>query len=160
VLSIATQMAEGLGHAHERGLVHRDLKPENIILVPDDGGERVCLVDFGIAILRDEGGANVSGKLTTEGIVLGTPHYMSPEQACNQAIDHRTDLFALGLIIYEMIAGVLPFDGTPIEVARKNLGADPPRITTRVPGLVPDRHLEALAFWLMEKKPEKRPQRA
>ena len=159
VLRIAEQMAEGLGHAHERGLVHRDLKPENVILeregTPD---ERVRIVDFGIAILRDADGN--SGRLTTEGIVLGTPHYMSPEQACNLEIDNRTDLFALGLIIYEMLAGVLPFDGTPVEVARKNLGAQPPRITQRVAGLVPDPHLQALAFWLMEKRPEARPQRA
>ena len=158
-LRIVGQIADGLGHAHERGLVHRDLKPENIILEPDGaGGERARIVDFGIAILRDAEGN--SGRLTTEGIVLGTPHYMSPEQACNQEIDHRTDLFSLGLILYEMLAGVLPFDGNPVEVARKNLGADPPRITQRVPGLVVDRHLQALAFWLMEKRPEARPQRA
>jgi serine/threonine-protein kinase len=158
-LRIVEQIADGLGHAHERGLVHRDLKPENIILEPDGiGGDRARIVDFGIAILRDADGN--SGRLTTEGIVLGTPHYMSPEQACNLEIDHRTDLFALGLILYEMLAGVLPFDGSPVEVARKNLGADPPRITARVPGLVVDRHLQALAFWLMEKKPEARPQRA
>jgi serine/threonine-protein kinase len=159
---ITEQIAEGLGHAHDRGLVHRDLKPENIILERDPGGdERVRLVDFGIAILRDEDGTpHASGRLTTEGIVLGTPHYMSPEQACNQTIDHRTDLFALGLILYEMLAGVLPFDGTPVEVARKNLGADPPRITRRVPGLVADQFLQALAFRLMEKQPERRPQKA
>jgi serine/threonine-protein kinase len=157
--SIAEQIAEGLAHAHERGLVHRDLKPENIILEPDGaGGDRARIVDFGIAILRDADGN--SGRLTTEGIVLGTPHYMAPEQATNQEIDHRTDLFALGLILYEMLAGVLPFDGNPVEVARKNLGADPPRITTRVPGLAADPHLQALAFWLMQKRPAERPQRA
>jgi eukaryotic-like serine/threonine-protein kinase len=159
VLRIVEQMAAGLGHAHARGLVHRDLKPENVILEREpDGSDRVRIVDFGIAILRDAEGH--SGRLTTEGIVLGTPHYMSPEQACNLPIDHRTDLFALGLITYEMLAGVLPFDGTPVEVARKNLGADAPRITTRVPGLVVDHYLQALAFWLMKKKPEERPQSA
>jgi serine/threonine-protein kinase len=159
VLRILEQMAAGLGHAHARGLVHRDLKPENVILEREpDGTDRVRIVDFGIAILRDAEGN--SGRLTTEGIVLGTPHYMSPEQACNLPIDHRTDLFALGLITYEMLAGVLPFDGTPVEVARKNLGADPPRITTRVPGLVVDHYLQAIAFWLMKKRPEERPQSA
>jgi len=158
-LAIVAQIAEGLGHAHQRGLVHRDLKPENIILEPDPaGGDRVRIVDFGIAILRDADGN--SGRLTTEGIVLGTPHYMSPEQACDQEIDHRTDLFSLGLILYEMLAGVLPFDGSPVEVARKNLGADPPRITQRVPGLVTDRFLEALAFRLLEKRPSDRPESA
>jgi serine/threonine-protein kinase len=158
-LGILAQIAEGLGHAHGRGLIHRDLKPENIILERDAaGGDRVRIVDFGIAILRDAEGQ--SGRLTTEGIVLGTPHYMAPEQATAQEIDHRTDLFALGLILYEMLAGVLPFDGTPVEVARKNLGAEVPRITSRVPGLVVDRHLEALAFWLLEKKPAARPQSA
>jgi eukaryotic-like serine/threonine-protein kinase len=159
VVRIARQIAEGLGHAHDRGLVHRDLKPENVILVADDGGaDRVRIVDFGIAILRDAEGN--SGRLTTEGMVLGTPHYMAPEQACNLEIDHRTDLFALGLILYEMLAGVLPFEGTPVEVARKNLGAEPPRIDARVPGLAVDPLLEALAFWLLEKRPEARPQGA
>jgi len=159
VLRIVEQTAAALGHAHDRGLIHRDLKPENVILErAPDGSDRVRIVDFGIAIIRDAEGH--SGRLTTEGIVLGTPHYMSPEQACNLDIDHRTDLFALGLITYEMLAGVLPFDGTPIEVARKNLAAEPPRITQRVPGIVVDQYLEALAFWLMRKRPEERPQHA
>ncbi len=155
VRRIARQIALGLEHAHERALIHRDLKPENIILERDaDGLDEVRIVDFGIAILQDARG----DKLTTEGIVLGTPHYMAPEQAINGAMDHRVDIFALGLITYEMLAGVLPFDGSPVEVARQNLSAEPPPIATRVPGLVFDPLLEALAFRMLQKRPADRPQ--
>jgi serine/threonine-protein kinase len=156
---IALQIALGLEHAHERALVHRDLKPENVILEHDaDGLDAVRIVDFGIAILRDAQGERVSGRLTTEGIVLGTPHYMAPEQAINGEIDHRVDVFALGLILYEMLAGVLPFSGSPVDVARQNLSAEPPRISQRIPGLKPDPLLEALAFRMMQKRPADRPQ--
>ncbi len=157
VRRIALQLARGLEHAHERGLVHRDLKPENIILEPAEDGEAVRIVDFGIAILRDASGSPTN-KLTTEGIVLGTPHYMAPEQAIAGDIDHRVDIFALGLILYEMLAGTLPFTGTPVEVARQNLSAEPPRIAARVPGLVVDPALEAIAFRMLAKQPAARPQ--
>jgi len=157
VRRIFAQITEGLRHAHERGLVHRDLKPENIILEQDaEGADRPRIVDFGIAILKGDSG----GRLTTEGIVLGTPHYMAPEQATDQGIDHRTDLFSLGLILYEMLSGVLPHDGSPLDVARKNLSVDAPPITERVRGLQVDRLMEGLAFRLIEKRPDARPQTA
>jgi serine/threonine-protein kinase len=91
------------------------------------------IVDFGIAILRDGGEApDGQGRLTTNGLVLGTPHYMAPEQAVADPIDHRIDLFALGIVIYEMLSGRLPFDGSGAEVARANLLVDPPPISERV----------------------------
>jgi len=159
VVHLTRQMLEGLFHAHEQGLIHRDFKPENVIIEKDThGAEMPRIVDFGIAILR-EGGDSPSGegRLTTNGLVLGTPHYMAPEQAVADPIDHRIDLFALGIVMYEMLSGKLPFDGTGAEVARANLLLDPPPIALRVPHLEVDPLLEAFARRLMAKKRDARP---
>jgi len=159
IIHLTRQMLEGLYHAHENGLIHRDFKPENVIVERDDHDTEVPrIVDFGIAILREGGDSvNAAGRLTTNGLVLGTPHYMAPEQAVADPIDHRIDLFALGIVIYEMLCGKLPFDGTGAEVARANLLLDPPAIADRVPYLEVDPLLEAFARRLMSKKREQRP---
>ncbi|HWN71437.1 MAG TPA: serine/threonine-protein kinase, partial [Haliangium sp.] len=128
-VSLARQLAAGLLHAHERGLIHRDFKPANIIVVREGNEERPRILDFGLAILAD----TENHRLTTNGLVLGTPAFMSPEQACGEPIDHRSDLFALGLIMYEMLAGKHPFDGTAAAIARQNLAADPPPLRKRAP---------------------------
>jgi serine/threonine protein kinase len=159
IIHIVRQLLEGLYHAHEAGLIHRDFKPENVIVEKDShGGEVPRIVDFGIAILR-EGGDSTSGpgRLTTNGLVLGTPHYMTPEQAVNDPIDHRINLFALGIMIYEMLCGKLPFDGNGAEVARANLMLDPPAIAVRVPYLEVDPLLEAYSRRLMAKSRDARP---
>ena len=159
VTNLTRQMLEGLFHAHEQGLIHRDFKPENVIIERDSHGVEVPrIVDFGIAILR-EGGESSSGpgRLTTNGLVLGTPHYMAPEQAVADPIDHRIDLFALGIMVYEMLCGKLPFDGSGAEVARANLLLDPPPISERVPYLDVDPLLEAFARRMMAKKRDLRP---
>jgi serine/threonine-protein kinase len=162
VINLTRQLCEGLYHAHEQGLIHRDFKPENVIVERDDHGEEVPrIVDFGIAILREAGeSAESPGRLTTNGLVLGTPHYMAPEQAVADPIDHRIDLFALGIIVYEMLCGKLPFDGTGAEVARANLLLDPPPISKRVPFLEVDPLLEAFSRLLMAKRRESRPETA
>ena len=159
VISLTRQMLEGLYHAHEAGLIHRDFKPENVIVERDDHDMEVPrIVDFGIAILREGGDSpGGAGRLTTNGLVLGTPHYMAPEQAVADPIDHRIDLFALGIVVYELLCGKLPFDGTGAEVARANLLLDPPAIAKRVPYLEVDPLLEAFARRLMAKKREHRP---
>ncbi len=159
IIHLVRQMLEGLFHAHSAGLIHRDFKPENVIIEKDTHGSEVPrIVDFGIAILREGGDSNDGpGRLTTNGLVLGTPHYMAPEQAVNDPIDHRIDLFALGIMIYEMLCGKLPFDGTGAEIARANLMLDPPRISTRVPYLEVDPLLEAYARRLMAKSRDARP---
>ncbi len=159
IINLTRQMLEGLYHAHEQGLIHRDFKPENVIVERDDHDTEVPrIVDFGIAILREGGeSAGGAGRLTTNGLVLGTPHYMAPEQAVADPIDHRIDLFALGIVIYEMLCGKLPFDGTGAEVARANLLLDPPLIAQRVPYLEVDPLLEAFSRRLMAKKREQRP---
>ncbi len=154
VLAILVQLADGLAHAHDRGLVHRDLKPDNVILTAGpDGGEQVRIVDFGLAIVDADA---TRDRLTTEGVVLGTPHYMAPEQATDEALDLRTDLFALGLIVYELLAGVHPFDGAPIDVARQNLSRELPPIRERA-GVEVEPVLEALIRWLTQKAPADRP---
>jgi hypothetical protein len=155
VVSLFRQILEGVAHAHDRGLIHRDLKPDNIVVETDTAGvETVRVVDFGIAIPED---IEARGRLTTEGIVVGTPYYMAPEQATGGALDARSDLFALGLILYEMLSGVTPFSGDPVVVVRRLVRDRPPRIRERVPGLEVEPALESLAFWLLEKDPAKRP---
>ncbi len=104
VVRITKAVIAGLSHAHEHGVIHRDVKPENILLTED----RVLLADFGIA----KAAAEVGGEtLSTYGLVLGTPEYMSPEQAMDEKVDHRTDIYALGCVVFEMLAGDPPFTG-------------------------------------------------
>jgi serine/threonine protein kinase len=152
VIGIAQQLCDGLQHAHEHGLIHRDFKPENVIVEKDD---------FGIAILRDDADdPQNKDRLTTAGLVLGTPHYMAPEHAMGAGIDHRIDLFALGVIMYELLTGWLPFDGDGVDVARANLIAPTPPMGVRVPGIIVDPLLEAFTRLLMQKKPADRPESA
>ena len=117
-LSIAKQICEGLAEAHELGIVHRDLKPQNI-MIDSEGNARI--MDFGIArSLRAEG-------LTAEGTVIGTPEYMSPEQVEAEETDQRSDIYSLGVILFEMATGRLPFEGeTPLSIAMKHKSEAPP----------------------------------
>src|SRR5690606_24047598 len=147
----------GLSHAHEQGLVHRDLKSENIIISQEHGRELVQLVDFGLAVVME---SDANARLTAEGTVYGTPAYMSPEQACGAKLDARTDLFSLGVLMYEMLSGALPFMGAPMDIVRQNMETDPPRIDERVPGLRVNPQLEALARRLMARRPQDRFQSA
>src|SRR6185295_943138 len=110
---VAREVAEGLAAAHARGLIHRDVKPENIWLEAGrgrDGAPRVKLLDFGLVrVVADDGPDGDERTLTRHGMVLGTPHYMSPEQASGEEVDHRTDLFSLGCVLYRVVSGALPF---------------------------------------------------
>ncbi|MBC8072231.1 MAG: serine/threonine protein kinase, partial [Deltaproteobacteria bacterium] len=109
VLSLVGQMLDGLDHAHSRGVVHRDLKPRNIVIVAGANGEDVVkLVDFGTAKILT--GEDATARLTREGTVCGTPHYMSPEQVAGGPIDGRADLYAIGILLHRMLSGRLPFD--------------------------------------------------
>jgi len=120
------QICGSLHEAHQRGVVHRDLKPENVLLT-DRGGQTdfVKVLDFGIA-KRSEAEDQSHAKLTKQGMVLGTPPYMSPEQFSGQALDARSDIYSLGVMAYEMLTGSLPFEAnTPWEWATKHLTADP-----------------------------------
>ncbi len=118
-LSIASQVADALHHAHQRGIVHRDVKPNNILLSRDG---RPLLSDFGIAKALHE-----STGLTRTGMSIGTPEYMAPEQIQGQKVDARTDIYALGIVLYEMLAGWAPFSSTtPVAALYKQVNEPPP----------------------------------
>jgi tetratricopeptide (TPR) repeat protein len=130
-LQIAREVADALSYAHSRDVVHRDIKPENILLA----GGHARVADFGIArAITASGGA----RFTQTGIALGTTAYMSPEQATGSSdIDGRSDLYSLGCVLFEMLAGGPVFSGTPESVVRQHLIADPPAITSRRPAVPP-----------------------
>lgn len=158
VIRLARELAKGLAHAHDRGLVHRDFKADNVVVVHDGEREIPKIIDFGVAFLKESGTPN--DRLTATGCVVGTPAYMSPEQAAGLDLDHRTDLFSLGLLMYEMLAGRAPFEGSPIEVARLNATVPVPPISERTPGVKVNAALEAVVLRLLEKQPQDRFQTA
>jgi eukaryotic-like serine/threonine-protein kinase len=129
-LVIARQILEGVGHAHAHNLVHRDLKPDNILLLDMGGWERVKIIDFGIVkLLGDAAAAFGASALTNTGLVVGTPAYMAPEQALGRNVDARTDLYAVGVILFEMLTGRLPFhDPDPLRLMALQAKARAPRI--------------------------------
>jgi serine/threonine-protein kinase len=158
-LVFARQMLEGVGHAHSVGLVHRDLKPDNIILVPMGGWERVKIIDFGLVkLVGDVAAAYGAAALTSTGIVFGTPAYMAPEQAMGRLIDARTDVYAVGVILYEMLAGCLPFnDPDPMVMMRMQAKMAPPRLdklTHGAPWCTPQ--VMALVEGALSKEPDNR----
>jgi len=150
VLSIAEQVASALDYAHERALIHRDVKPSNIIV--DERG-RAVLTDFGLVRAAETSG------LSTTGQTIGTPEYMSPEQAEGEEVDWRSDLYSLGVVVYEMCVGRVPFKAdTPLAVLRAQADREPPRprdLSPSLPQAVEEVLLRALA-----KRPEDRYQSA
>ncbi len=154
VLTICIQIADALSASHNRGIVHRDLKPDNVMLL-QRGRERdfVKVLDFGIAKLT---GNQAGSSRTRTGIVMGTPSYMSPEQCEGRGnIDHRTDIYALGIVMYEMITGRVPFVGEGYgEILIQHLTATPPPPST-IRGLIPP-HVEQIVMKALEKRPENR----
>jgi beta-lactam-binding protein with PASTA domain len=126
---VAEQVAAALEHARRAGLVHRDVKPENILLSPDGS---VKVADFGLARTL------ASSRATQAGVVLGTPHYLAPEQVEGREADHRADVYALGVVLYEMLTGETPFRGdAPAAIAYQRLERDVPAPSARVPGVPP-----------------------
>ncbi len=139
VVTIVAQTARGLSAAHAEGVVHRDLKPANVFLTRDeDGNPCVKIVDFGIAGLERRAGGSKTPKLTGLGIVLGSPHYMSPEQARGLSeIDRYVDLWALAVVAYEALTGVMPFDGKTPEDTIVRICMDTPKPITEVRPTLP-----------------------
>lgn len=154
VLAITRQVLGALAEAHAAGIVHRDLKPQNIMMMDMPGaGDFAKVVDFGIAKIATTTGET---SLTKAGVSIGSPPYMSPEQAEGKSIDHRTDLYSLGVIMYEMLSGHTPFQGdTPLAVLVKHMTEPPPSLPDDVP-----QALARVVMTLLEKKPEMRPQSA
>ena len=149
------QITRGLEHAHAQGIIHRDLKPENVFVTFDhEGNELLKLVDFGIAKVVE--GPDGETQLTKAGIVFGTPHYMSPEQAVGDPVDHRGDLYALGILMHAMLTSNVPFDAdSVIDVMRQQVSEPPPPLPEGVP-----EPLRELATKLLHKDKEQRPQSA
>ncbi len=154
-VSIAMQMADVLVAAHAIGLVHRDLKPENVFLETNlDGSDRVVVVDFGLAYIEDRADAS---RLTKEGVIAGTPMYMSPEQCAGKNIGTAADIYALGCMLYEMATGHVPFEGASFELLVKHAFEDPKSPGQRRPEIYVPRSLDELIMEMLRKAPESRP---
>lgn len=149
-LEIIDEVLAGLDHAHGHGLIHRDIKPDNIFMAREESGRaKAKLLDFGIVKLQEQEGAR---QLTKMGMVFGTPCYMSPEQATGVTVDTRTDLYSVGIILYLLLAGRLPFDSDdPLKVLRQQIRDPPPPLPNEVPGVVRE-----LVGMLLAKKPDDR----
>jgi len=154
IAKISIQMANGLASAHEAGIIHRDLKPENIFIITRGLDKHfVKILDFGIAKVATSG----ENKLTRAGAVFGTPHYMSPEQAAGSPLDHRTDIYSLGVMMYEMVSGVLPFtaDNFMGILSQHMYQAPPPLGKLNLEPQCPA-ELEAIIFKCLSKVPDDR----
>ena len=156
---LGAQIADALAAAHGIGVVHRDLKPDNILLERrKDGGLHARVVDFGIARVSGEAGgaiADAATPITRMGAVIGTPGYMSPEQAVGQQVDHRADLYALGVILWECCTGQMLWQGDSLtELLARQLSRPPPQLS-EIDGVRPD--FAAIVARLLSRAPEDRP---
>lgn len=147
-VEMCSQVAQALGYAHGRGITHRDIKPSNIILTPD---RRIKLTDFGIARIEDPDAA----QQTQAGDILGTPVYMAPEQVMGQRADGRTDLYALGVIVFEMVVGKRPFGGGNIAAIFRSITHEPPEDPMQA-GRFDNRELADLILKSLSKDPADR----
>jgi serine/threonine protein kinase len=162
-LVLVRQMLDAIEHAHGRGVVHRDLKPDNVLVAAvgavDDPYDQVKLLDFGLVKLLDAAAALVGGdRLTRTGVAFGTPAYMAPEQALGRPVDGRADLYAVGVILFELLTGRLPFIADDaLTLLRAHVGAPPPRLAEVVAG-TPwcSPTLEALVAGALAKSPSDR----
>jgi len=153
-LRIVEQLARSVGEAHDKGILHRDLKPANVFLLNrGDGDAFVKVLDFGIAKLQDEGATTITGS----GLVVGTPRYTSPEQAKGEEVDRRTDLYSLGVVLFECLTGRAPFIAkTPLGTLLHHCQSPVPRLTDAAPGLLVPAGVQQLVDELLAKDPDER----
>src|SRR5262245_38015553 len=153
VVRLASRIASGLRAAHRAGVVHRDIKPQNILVVGVPGEEEVKLTDFGIARMRDVGSGT---RLTRASVIMGTPESMSPEPIQDTGVSEKTDIYAFGIVLYEMVSGDVPFSArTPAAVLTKHLQERPRPLGERRHGAPAE--LEQLVMQTLEKNPADRP---
>ncbi|WNG20756.1 protein kinase [Cystobacter fuscus] len=153
-LPLLHQLAEGLAAIHDRGIIHRDIKPENVLLTRGPRGEQARLLDFGIARLME---ADKAGNLSQVGLVVGTPEYLSPEQAVGAPVDARSDLYSFGALAYRMLSGQLPFPGpSPTQYVAQHASASPMPLIEAAPTLSGHAPLVALVMQLLRKDPQLR----
>lgn len=159
-LVLVRQLLDAVDHAHARGLVHRDLKPDNAIVMlagdPANPYERLKVLDFGLVKLLDDAAALLGGsKLTRTGMAFGTPAYMAPESALGRGVDHRVDLYAVGVMLFELLTGRLPFELTdPLALLKAHVGTPAPRLADV--GFAAPPALEALLAGALGKRPADR----
>jgi serine/threonine protein kinase len=157
-LAVLHQLAEGLAAIHDKGIIHRDIKPENVFLTPTPKGEQARLLDFGIARLVEP---DADSAVSQVGVVLGTPEYLSPEQAIGARVDARSDLYCLGVLAYRILSGRLPFEGpSPRQFVAQHANATPLSLDRAAPALSINPGLVALVMRLLEKDPANRFQSA
>jgi serine/threonine-protein kinase len=153
-VDIACQISEALSESHRQDVVHRDLKPSNIMLLDRPGGELVKVLDFGVAKLR-------GSSHTSTGQPVGTPRYMSPEQLAGNEVDGRSDLYALGLVTYEMLAGEPPFVAdTPVGYVHKHISEPPPPLAIAAPDAPIPTAVSEVIMGVLAKQPQDRPNNA
>jgi serine/threonine-protein kinase len=161
-MKIFAQAADALGHAHKQGIIHRDLKPSNIVLISYDGDKDfVKVVDFGVAqIMEDaQGSTENHQRLTQMGEVCGSPVYMSPEQCQGHKLDQRSDVYSMGIVMYETLTNRLPLLGrTMVETMRKHIEDPPPRFSESRPDLYIPERVEAVILKALAKDPADRHQ--
>ncbi|MEW5847608.1 MAG: serine/threonine-protein kinase [Myxococcota bacterium] len=160
-LRVTVQVLHALEEAHGRGIVHRDLKPANIFLHDaPEGPEVVKVMDFGVAKVF-QGEVRDLAQLTQSGLMVGTPAYMSPEQILGEPLDGRSDLYSLGIVLYEMLAGAPPFHDDTVAGVMLAQTSDAPRpIGSIRADLATDHKLQAVLDWLLSKRPQDRPANA
>jgi len=152
-IALAREICKGLMHAHATGIVHRDLKPENILVSTGPDGEVPRIVDFGLALSVESGDA----RLTESGMTMGTPAFAAPEQISGKALDHRADLYALGMSMFEMLTGgMAPFEGHMMEMVSARTARDAPRISERAPDLAIPPDLDDIVARLTRRRPADR----